>query len=769
MNVLESILKLLHDAALYNQHELAAPRVILWPDEERLWMSCMDALREHYSALWTLGDYQPGKATGPAAWLRYQLEIHSGDDVPVMYLPGVGRTVFRNADQCPNQARHLFALQFQGQFWTQRNGKDWTPFAFLSSADGGLGLDVAADQDTKQAIQESLRALLDVELDELRERKLEASDFRAIVMQDPPRTILRWMAAPDKMKQELLKLGTAWASFCAICHADYHFDPEQDGVITAAEKLTSGKNAWALVWERYKEAPLAYPGVKELLATLPAPPRSFFEPVEEYLPRSNQDMEEQLERDLLDLANVSPQEASAAVQRLAGEHEQRASWVWAKLGCSPLALAIGHLHNMVEIIQSSGTPTTWIALADYYVTAGWKADRSVMQALDAARTIPAMKAVTVAIRAIYLPWLERFATVAQSLSTRYPTHEPQMCRTLSVEQGSVYLFVDGLRMDLARILEEKLRSDGLEVTLDHAWSALPTVTATAKPAWQPLASKLGGPLEGAEFQPRERDTGKVLVHARFKQLVTELEIAFLEPNELELPTGCAWTEFGSFDTYGHELGAKLAWRVEEELSGLQQRIGDLLHAGWNKVNVITDHGWLLLPGGLPKSELLKHLTGSRWGRCAIPNPGAQHGYPMTPWFWDSAEVVVLAPGVSCFVAGKEYDHGGLTMQEALVPSLTVSAKQNDSAKPVNVKSLKWSGLRLNVVLEGAQGLTVDVRRKVADPETSLAANPIRGASDGEKTSLLIANDEDLSTAAFLVVMDQTGQPILKRSIVIGED
>jgi len=31
-------------------------------------------------------------------------------------------------------------------------GKNWTPFAFFSSADGGLGLDVAGDQDTKKAI-----------------------------------------------------------------------------------------------------------------------------------------------------------------------------------------------------------------------------------------------------------------------------------------------------------------------------------------------------------------------------------------------------------------------------------------------------------------------------------------------------------------------------------------------------------------------------------------------------------------------------------------
>ena len=96
---------------------------------------------------------------------------------------------------------------------------------------------------------------------------------------------------------------------------------------------------------------------------------------------------------------------------------------------------------------------------------------------------------------------------------------------------------------------------------------------------------------------------------------------------------------------------------------------------------------------------------------------------MTSWFWDAAEAVVLAPGVSCFVAGMEYAHGGLTLQEALIPSLTISAKQRAARKPVVLKEMKWLGMRLNVVLEGAQGLTVDVRSKVADAAGSFAAKP----------------------------------------------
>ena len=393
----------------------------------------------------------------------------------------------------------------------------------------------------------------------------------------------------------------------------------------------------------------------------------------------------------------------------------------------------------------------------------------MLRALNTARSMASKKAVTAAIRATYLPWLEKFSILAQAQATTYPITGSRACRILPSEEGKVYIFVDGLRMDLARALEEKLVSSGLDVRLGYAWSALPTVTATAKHAWMPLAEKLGGPLEGVGFEPKEQSTGKIITHARFKKLAEELGISFLTSDVTLFPTGCAWTEFGSLDTYGHDQGAKLAWRIEEELVGLLQRIIDLIHVGWTEIEVVTDHGWLLLPGGLPKTELPKHLAVSRWNRCAIPSPGAQHGYPMISWFWDATEAVVLAPGVSCFVAGMEYAHGGLTLQEALIPYLTISAKKENGTIPIILKEMRWSGMRLNIMLEGAQGLLIDIRRKVADATTSLAATPTTGAAEGQKTSLLVADDGALGTAAFLVVVDENGQPIFKRPLVIGEN
>lgn len=748
---MNGIIASLRDAAKYNSHELAAPRVILWLDEERLWSACLDLLRSIYPNLWLLGDYDPDKATGPAVWLRYRLENYVEEGLPVIYLPGIGRPAFRSPEQFPNQARHLFALQYQGQFWTQKNGKDWTPFAFLSSSDGGLGLDVASDQKTKNALHECLLAFLAVNIDELRVGKLESADFRAKVTKDPARTLLRWMSDAETTRLALQSAGSEWNNFRELCRDKYGFDPESDGAITSAEKLSGKSTGWTLVWDRSKESPQLYPGIKQLLGSIP--PANLFEEPSEYRPLSNKKEEERLETDLLSLGSATPNDASAKIKSLAADHFHRSNWVWAALGDSPLAVAIGHLRDAVDVMQTSGSPLSWEALADYYATDGWKADRSVVRALDTARSVAGTKAVTAAIRAVYRPWLERLAEIAQGISAIYPNTGPATCRIFPAQNGTIYVFADGLRMDMARGLEEKLVHGGLEVTFEHSWTALPSVTATAKPAWTPLAEKLGGPLEAGGFQPKENTTGKALTHERFRKLMDECGISYVSDADIGSPTGCGWTESSNFDTYGHDQGAKLAWRVDEELQGLEERVRSLLAAGWTKIQVVTDHGWLMLPGGLPKVELPKHLTNSQWGRCANPGAGAQHGFPETSWFWDAADAVVLAPGISCFMAGLEYSHGELTIQEAVIPSLLVTAGKTAGLSKVVLSEFASSGLRLNMVFEGAEGLNVDIRGKVADAGSSYVVNQVTASANGQRTSLLVADDDAIGTAAFLVVTD----------------
>jgi hypothetical protein len=86
--------------------------------------------------------------------------------------------------------------------------------------------------------------------------------------------------------------------------------------------------------------------------------------------------------------------------------------------------------------------------------------------------------------------------------------------------------------------------------------------------------------------------------------------------------------------------------------------------GWIRVDVVTDHGWMLLPeawrrwasGGDDRAQE-GAMRGSRWRRSR-----RRH----RPWFWIPM-YVSLAPGATCFEANKEYEHGGVSPQECIVP------------------------------------------------------------------------------------------------------
>src|SRR5690606_11834334 len=66
--------------------------------------------------------------------------------------------------------------------------------------------------------------------------------------------------------------------------------------------------------------------------------------------------------------------------------------------------------------------------------------------------------------------------------------------------GELVFFVDGLRFDIAQRLTERLQFFG-EVSLNHDWAALPSVTATAKAAVTPVHDKIAGRPGDKDFQP----------------------------------------------------------------------------------------------------------------------------------------------------------------------------------------------------------------------------------------------------------------------------
>lgn len=765
--VIELLAHSLGSAAKYNPNDVAPPAAILWTDQDSQWAPVIPQLRRLMPQLLILGEYDPASRQGPAIWLRCVVDRAldaprmPDETVPIIYLPGVSRQELRAVQECPDGLKPVVELQYRGVCWTQKNGKDWTVEAFLVSEEGGLGLDMARDAATRRAMLGALTELATTSVAKLRGKHLEAEDFDRLFSDDPAKDLLLWLSDPEPVKSGWN--SGRWGAFKSRCKANLRFDPDRDGELVAAERLGRREGAWESVWERFAEAPALYPGVPELLRKA-MPGDLFIEPSS--WPQNNAKEEAALRQALLDLEKKTPAAAREQLLALEKIHGGRRDWVWAKLGQAPLANALAHLAVLAARASNKLGGASTSDMARLYRDAGWRVDAAALSAMATVRSSVDIQALSKALNVIYRPWLESAAERLQALAEQEPLpgHQEQGIDDVVIESGGLILFADGLRFDVSQRLVESMRAEGWSVTLSTRWAGLPSVTATAKPAVSPVAGDIKGLSLSEDFLPVTAGAEQPLTTDRFRKLLTRAGYQYLGADETGDPSGRAWTETGELDKLGHSLQGKLAARVDEQIVLLLERIASLLEVGWREIRVVTDHGWLWLPGGLPRVDLPKYLTASRWPRCAAIRGGSKVETPTVPWYWNAHELVAVAPGIACFSAGNEYAHGGLSLQESLTPVIRVSAGTTRTA--ARVADVTWAGLRCRVRIEPSQsGLSVDLRTKVNDPQSSVGkARPVdtNGAA-----SLLVADDDLEGTPAAVVVLDASGQVVTKQPTIIG--
>jgi hypothetical protein len=763
----EAVEQALHAAGRYNPGVEEKPAAILWTDSDGQWLPLLPKLRSRLPHLLTLGDYHAEERRGPAIWLKCVLARTidvgiPGDVIPIVYLPNVSRQILRAAADCPPLLQPLVELQYRGTVWTQRNGKDWTVEAFLMS-DDALGLDVAKDEGTRRSLHASLPALVDAPLEPLRQKRLEAEDFDKLMVGDQPRDLLEWMNDPQGVRAGWAE--GKWHAFRSRCKKDYSFDPEAEGALGAAERMGLRKEeCWQALWNRFCEAPVAYKALPALLTTAKPKNELVFEG--ESWPDENDRSEERLRAALLELGGMDSTKARKRVHDLEQEHGQRRVWVWSKLGKSPLAQALGALVHLAERTTKALTGATSEEMALSYEEGGYEADVALLRALAIPRTAPDKTAVNAAARALYLPWVRAAAELLQQHVASNPLPGTGDQPVVEVNAGECILFADGLRFDLGQQLRALCEERSLKVVSARRWAALPTVTASAKPAVSPIAGQIAGGLTLPEsFSPSVG--GQELTTARFRKALEASGYPYLNASETGDPSGKAWTEGGKIDTRGHDMQIGLAVLIPDELERLADRITELLDAGWNRIRVVTDHGWLLLPGGLPKTELPGFLVASRWSRCAVIKGESKVNVPTVAWHWNSSAEVAVAPDVSAFVAGQEYAHGGVSLQECVIPDLTISMSGAKQAA-VTIKQVEWQRLRCRVTLEPPiEGMMVDVRTKANLPESTLVASP-KSTDDSGQAALFVADADNAGMAAIVVALNASGDLLAKQSTTIGE-
>ena len=758
-------------ATLRTLDGVAAPVALLWTDADGQWLPLIPLLAKALPQLYVLGPYHSEERSGPVIWLRCVVERSLPEAVPVgvipvLYLPRVSRQDLRAGGDCPRELQPLIELQYRGALWHQRNGRDWTVEAFLTS-DSGCGLDIASNIRTLDAMLRALPLLATEPLAALRGRRLEADDFDRLAIGDPVRDLLGWMG--DPVNFEVRCVPGHWQTFREVCKRDFGLDPDSGGPQAAGNALLNGGGTfaahWEDVWRRFTDAPTLYSGIAQRLREA-HPSDMFVDRARQ--PGENQHAEDELRRGLEAVCALAHAAACEKVLVLEAEHGERRSWVWARLGDSPLALAMAPMAQLADSARKAPSGATVQTLAEDYATHGWRCDRAAMDALSNPVSAADLALISRVVRVLYEPWLDRGARRFQALMAVTDSHT--LAAGVVSEQDCCVLFIDGLRFDVGALLHERLEAQGLRSRLTHRIVPLPTVTATAKPMAAPVRATIAGVSNAEDFTPVFTSDGKPVTAQRLRDAMAQQGVEVLPAEELNFAGRGdlgGWSEIGRLDELGHAMGMRLVSQFEIEVAAIIERICGLLNAGWQKVRVVTDHGWLLLPAGLPKVELPAYLVASRWARCAAVLGESATSVPTYPWHWNPQVRIASPPGIGSFIAGAEYAHGGVSPQECVVPELVVERGQIVVNTRITV--ITWRGMRCKVTVAPASaGVRVDLRLNWKQAHSSIAVSAKEFTGNTE-ASLACADDRHEGAAATVVLLDENDHVLDYRPTMVGEN
>ncbi|HOY12626.1 MAG TPA: BREX-1 system phosphatase PglZ type B [Saprospiraceae bacterium] len=767
-SIFDKVVQALKQAENHNSNVMVKPEVILWPDPENQWCDVIGVLQESIPHLLIYGNYEPLKKQGPAIWLKCMIakvlpEANwDAEAIPIIYLPGVAKSDLRNVENAVFNFQPLLEYQYTGTLFIQENGREWSILAFVENPINGLGIKVAKDNATKEALKKTLFSIFQYRDVLSNKTFIDADYLNNQLFPDIIPTILKWMCKGDSLlnkmdagKQEV---------FTNLCKSQYEFEPDHKNIKAIAEKLGSQKNAWKYVWQLFATAPNKYPEMEDLLRIAKPTELGFgiFALPDESWPQVNEQKEEALAQALTKAAKQDAVKALATLQDLEKEHSVRRNWVWFELGKSPMADALHYLVQMAAKANEAFSSSSIEAIKNYYTTNGFSVDQFMRKALAAVKSEKDKTIVKSIIHLFYQPWLENITNKFQKLVS-----EDASIFTLQnavPETESYVLFVDAFRYELAEEFCKRLEKQKLKVSLQVGWSAIPSLTPTAKPNVSPIATLVSIQSGISEFRPQLQN-GKVLLTPAFRDALKAAEFKLVtNANDIQIG-GKYWQEIGEIDTKGHEEQADMVKRIAELFDQVQEALDIAFERGIKRIKIVTDHGWLLLPGGLPKTQLNPGLSETRWGRCALIKEGATTDLLHLPWRWNPSVYIAYAPGISFFKVNEEYAHGGISIHECLVPTLIIE-NPNITNIEAEVKVVKWVNLKCTIqTSEVPDEYSVDIRTKYNDAKTSIVLSKNKAVKGNTVT--LMVDDGAESQAATIVLMDENERILDKKPTTVG--
>jgi hypothetical protein len=239
------------------------------------------------------------------------------------------------------------------------------------------------------------------------------------------------------------------------------------------------------------------------------------------------------------------------------------------------------------------------------------------------------------------------------------------------------VIVDGLRFDCAQLVKETLKS--LEVEIEPLRGILPAVTPTGMTALLPLSgAEVGFNTHGNLLRPLVNKKDMGTLKNRLSHLkdfgadcreIEDIEDETKPPDDL----GELLVVFGheELDHIGHGNAEALIRHIFVETARLSRLVRKLHRWGYPEVHIVTDHGFMLvdedkLPPEVPCDKAWCLVLKERF---ALVRAKADVPLKSFPFDFDPELRVAFPPGPAFFKAEKSFSHGGLTLQELIIPHL----------------------------------------------------------------------------------------------------
>lgn len=769
MKVIEALHKYICDAGKYNSNSELPPKVILWPDGERLFEKCIPLLLKEIPELLIYGKYKPEDRTGPAIWLRCAVAktvvVELPDDkIPIIYLPGISRDDL-HVERKIDEIKPLIPLQYMGKFFSQRSAKDITPLALFSGKDY-LGLSVVEGNDTRDALRAAIDIALEQEVNDLKNISLDEAYFNKMITGgDPLNIVLGYIDCETDYFEN--KNDIEKQAIVNTFENQFKFNPLREGRFRAAELLAKHESIeWKNVWNHYLLSYTRFNNIEKVIRSC----SSYSTPLiggKEYegWPQYNDEQESELLQQLKALQDKTKSDIYKKIDSLYQDHKERLDYIWAKKGESPILNALVSFKQICDFIRNNSFGSTLNEISHFYQKDGCEIDFLVIQILSNLNKDEHKKLFNNLLKIVYVDGYldvltQKFQEVAKE--DNYPYKEI-VC---NYSKDTCILFADGLRYDLAKHIATSLDLN-YQVEENPTWVPFPSITQCGKYAVSPVVKELAG-LEPEDFSPCIKDNATPVTNTNFKTLLEAKGWQYVENASIK-EKDFGWYPFGDLDNLGHKLGDNLPSQIESKISEIETKIHELLNAGWTTVILVTDHGWLFVPGNMPKCKTTPVMLDSHKDRYSLVQAGENSGYPQVPWSWNKEYQVATPNGIGSFVDGKVYSHGGLSLQECLTLQLTISKKEVNKGHTLSIKNIKWKGMACTFEIEGCyQGLYAEIRISPADEKTAVSSKKNPYDEDGY-TRLIVTEDNLDGKKAFIIITDDSKQLLYQHEVIIGEN